>query len=316
MVLGMAIDSFIRPTMNIGRLLSFGLAFAFFTNLNAETKKVDMDARKRSIPILEKHIEQRADRVEVIVNDLSGLKDSEKSKQRVSQLKMTAMKGLAKSIGRYNAKRDALRQQILDARSGIPKEILERDAAVFDEHIAKRVGQILDLSKSFTQEKEVEKYEKVDGDDFYSVGLGWDDEIEQISEEWRQNRRDRVMDHKQRREVLEALNKSMESEEDQVNALQARLKRRDIVNLDRSLMQTELERHKGLLQVRKDQLKEFTNISKPETVEASPEDALDLQRSLNDAANDLRRDLDSVFALYSNLNRERQKLAALSKKVN
>lgn len=329
----MAFNSITRPTMNMGRLLGLGLALASFSNLSAQEKKVDLEARKRSIPILEKHIEQRADRVEVIksdlmklngriekqiegiVKDLSGLKDSQESKQRVSQIKMTAMKGLGKSIGRYKAKRDAIRQQIKDGKSGIPKEVLERDAKVFDEHIAKRVRQILDLSKSFTQEADVEKYEKVDGDDFYSVGLGWDDEIEQISEEWRQNRRDRVMDHKQRREVLEALNKSIEREQDQVKAFEARLKRKNIGAVDRKLMQAELERHKGLLQVRKDQLKEFNSVSQPETAEATLEDALDFERSISDAAEDLRRDLDDVFVRYSHLNRERQKVAALSKNL-
>ena len=292
-----------------------------------------MEARKRSIPVLEKHLEERNQRVETIgadlkklnarieteidglIKKLSGVKDSEESNQRISLVKIRAMKGLGKSARRYQTKRNDLLREIREGRSEIPNEILERDAKVFDEHIAKRVSQILELSKSFTQEEDVEKYEKVDGGSYYSPGLGWNDDIEQISEEWRQNRRDRVMDHKQQREVLEALEKSIEREQNYVKSFVARLKNKQLGNVDRRLMEAELNRHKALLQTRLDQFAEMSEVAKPNTNAVSQEDAQDLEHSLNDAAEDLRRDIDRLFFEYAGLNRERGKAASIAKNL-
>lgn len=308
------------------------MSAVMLTSASAQDKKVDLEARKRSIPVLENHIQERQERldeigadlkklnqriektIDAIVKKLSGMKDSEESKFRVGDLKMRAMKGLGKSIGRYQFKRNQLIEAIRDGKSAIPIEILEKDAKIFDAQIAKRVDQILELSKSFTQDENVEKYEVVDGGGYYS-GFGWNDEVEQISEEWRQNRRNRVKDTKQHREVMEALEKSIKREEARVATLEGLVADKKLTGVDRRVLEGELKRHKSQLETRKDQFAEMSEVAQPNTTETSREDALDFESAVNDAAQDLRQDLNQVFVQYGNLNRERQKVAELTKNL-
>jgi hypothetical protein len=304
------------------------------SSLVAQTAEIDMEARKRSIPVLEGHIAERVERIEAITNDmkqvnarveaqievfvkkLASIKDSEDSTQRVSVMKTRAMKGLSRSAERYKVTRDSLIQKIREGNSDIPTEILRNDAKIFDEHIAKRVAQILEISKSYTQDnQEIEKYESVDGGSSYSYGLGWSDDVEQISEEWRQNRRDRVMDTKQRREIMEALEKSIEKQRDYVKAIVARLESKTLSSVDRRFMEGELKWRRQVLTARLDQHAEMSEVPKPDTKSVSQEDALDLQRSINDAAQDLRGDIDRLFFEYANLNRERAKVNSLTKNL-
>lgn len=314
-------------------ILCAGVSAVMLSSLVAQTGDIDMEARKRSIPVLEGHIAERVERIEAITGDmkqvnarveaqieifvkkLAAIKDSEDSRQRVSMMKTRAMKGLSRSAERYKTTRDAIIQKIREGNSEIPTEILRNDAKIFDEHIAKRVSQILEISKSFTQDQDVPKYEKVDGGNYYTPGLGWSDDVEQISEEWRQNRRDRVMDTKQQREIMEALEKSIEKQEDYVKAILARMKSNTLSEVDRRFMEGELKWRRQLLTARIDQYAEMSEVPQPNTHAISQEDALDLEHSIHDAAQDLRRDIDRLFFEYANLNRERAKVASLSKNL-
>ena len=297
--------------------------------LHGESGEIDLEARKRSLPILEQHIAEREERlaeirsdlkrlngrleqkVDGIVAKLSGIKDSQDSGRKVSQIKMRAMKGLARSVERYQAKRAELVQQLREGRSPIPREVLENDARIFDEHIAKRVGQILALSKSFTQDEVVEKYETVEVSSYNIHGSGWTDVTQQITEEWRQNRRDRVMDKKQHREVIEALKKSIERHDSLKRGLEESLASRKLPDSDRRLLEAELKRHERLLADRRAQLLEMAEVGQPDTEALTAEDARELMRALENAAEDLRRDFDQVFFQYAELNRERDKVAGL-----
>lgn len=313
----------------VAGILPFGA-----TTAQDEEKKIDLDVRKRSVSILAEHIEDREQRLADIASDimrldqrletqidrvvkkLGSIKDSQKSGFRVSQIKMDAMEGLAKTIENYQSKRAALIQEIREGRSGIPKEVLAGDARKFDEHIEKRVEQIMKISKSFTQNADVKKYEKVHGSDYYTLGIGWSDEIEKISEEWRQNRRDRTMDKKQRSEILEALKKSIERYESLIAGQKESLANRRMSKSERSLMQSELNRNLQTLDARKGFLDELLEVDVPATDAVGPDAAQDLQLALRDAAADMRQDFETIFVKYGELNRERSKVFALKKKLD
>ena len=288
------------------------------------TEKIDLEARKRSIPILEEHLKDREERlaeiaadiirlndrlegkVDKIVKKLAGIKDSQKSGYRVSQIKMDAIDGLKRSIEKYQTRRIALIREVREQRTGIPKEVLEGDAAKFDKRIEKRVDQILELSKSFTQDGDVEKYRKVAGGG-YSYN-GWDDELYEISDEWRQNRRDRTMDGKQRKEIMDALKKAIERHESLIASLKDNLANRKMSKTDRDLMSSELKRHEQILAVRENQHHEMFEIDSPNTSQVSRDAAQDLEEALADASGDLRRDFETIFVKYAELNKERQKV--------
>lgn len=312
------------PTIVLAAVLGLPALVLGQAEKKTEGEEIDLDQRKASIPIIEQHIADREERMTEIANDiitldkrlegkldkivkrLASISDSQKSGFRVSQIKKQAMDGLGRTIERYQQNRRSVVQEIREGRTGIPKEVLDGDAKIFDEHIEKRVEQILEISKSFTQDQDVKKYEEVEG----TGGWGWGT-ASRISDEYKQNRRDRVMNKKQRDEVMEALKKSIERKKNQVSDLRLRLKNPKLSAADREITEQELNRSIAILDSRQGQLEELVLVNKPSTQEISRDAALDLQDALKDAADDMRHDFDTIFRKYSELNRERSKVFKL-----
>lgn len=313
------------------RIVTIAIAAACLAPLSGwsqeeQKPEINIEERKASIAIIEDHISDRKERMTEIANEiitldrrlegkldkvvkrLASISDSEKSGYRVGQIKMNAMKGLKKTIENYQSKRASLMNKINQGGSGIPKEVLEGDAKAFDERIEKRVEQILEISKSFTQEEDVKKYEEVEGTGGY--GWGWGPAT-RISDDYRQNRRNRNMNKEQRTEMMEALKKSIERHESLVASLKNRLENRKMSDADRELLEAEMARNVSLLATRKSQLEELTLVSQPSTAELNRDAALDLQDALRDAAEDMRQDFETIFVKYAQLNRERSKLFKL-----
>lgn len=296
------------------------LAFGFAPAQEEREEKIDLAERQRSIPILEGHIKEREERlteitgdiqrldkrveskIDRIVQKLAGLKDSDQSGYRMSQVKMQAIEGLKKSIKTYQDKRSSLITTAREGRTGIPLEVLEGDAEKFNARIEVRVAQILEISQSFTQEKDVKKYEKVAGGG-YSWG-GWNEDLWGISDEWRQNRRDRTMDKKQRDEVIGALKKAIERHESRISDLNVFLNRK-MSAVDRTLLESELKQSEEVLEVRKEQFREMMEVGQPNTSSVTRNEAHDFQNALTDAGADLRHDMETIFSKYAELNRER-----------
>lgn len=286
-------------------------------------EQIDLAARQRSIPILESHIKEREERLAEIVTDmkrlddrvetridrivtkLASVKDSEKSGYRMSQVKMRAIEGLKNTIQTYQTKRAALVTEAREGRYGIPLEVLEGDAKVFNTRIEKRVAQILEISKSFTQDQDVEKYRKVAGGG--RTWGGWHEDLEEISPEYRQNRRDRTMDAKQSKEVLGALKKAIERHETRISDLKLFLER-TMSSTDRALLEAELKHTEEMLAVRKEQYREMLEVGQAHTSSVSRDQAQDMENALDDAGADLRHDMASIFQKYAELNRERGKV--------
>jgi hypothetical protein len=283
-------------------------------------EEIDLAARQRSIPILEEHIQEREnrlaeisddmkrldkrveERIDRIVKKLARTKDSKQSGYRMSQVKRGAMDGLKKTIETYQQKRSVLVTEAREQRSGIPLEVLEGDAKVFNARIETRVAQILEISKSFTQEKDVKKYEKVSGGG-YSWG-GWNEDVHGISDEWRQNRRDRTMNKKQHDEIIDALKKAIERRESRISDIKVFLGREQ-TKTDHMLLEMELKNTEEILEVRREQYREMLEVAQPHASAVSRNEAMDLQEALRDAGADLRQDMETIFRKYSELNRER-----------
>lgn len=229
----------------------------------AREQAVDIDARKRTIPVLEERIKEREERVgelaadittlyerldsriDRIVKKIASIKDSEQSGYRVSQVKKEAMEGLGRAIKNLQNRRSDL---LLEARRNTtvtPTGVIEGDAAKFDEKIEKRVHQILEVSKSFTQSADVKKYQRVAGGGYYDT-WGYDGGGYEISGKWRQNRRDRTMNKVQRDEIIAALKKSVARHESLASDLRAILRSNRYSPTDRELMSMELKRHERI----------------------------------------------------------------------
>ena len=298
-----------------------------------QESRIDLEVRKATIPTIEKRIAERETQVVEIANDilklhqrldgkldrivtrLSGIKDSAGSGYRVSKLKVEAIGQLQTTIETFRTKRAALVADLRGGKSGLPPEIVGAEVNHLDSHVEKHIAQMLELSKSFTQDDDVEKYETVGGGRYYDSGFGWYEESVGISDAWRQNRRDRSMDKKQRGEVIVALKESIDYCESRISSLRDALEKPELSTAERGVIQQELDPHLGMLETRRSQMDGLLVMNKPETVEVSRDVARDLEDAIRDLVDDLQRDLRLIVLKHSQLSREQSKFHALQENL-
>ena len=159
---------------------SFLITFTVLTDFVSaqETTVPDIDARRESVTVLEKHIAQRQARldglaadistrsekleseVDEIVGMVSGIRDSVESQVRVARLKADIVSGLRNSIDTYVTHRDRIHEQLRLDNPSIPRATLESDLKVFLSLIETRAAQIIVITESFTDPRDLPKYER------------------------------------------------------------------------------------------------------------------------------------------------------------
>lgn len=317
-----------KKILNSGLIVILGMA-----SLGAEEPQIDIEARKATLPVVEERIKERETQVARIANDilglhnqldeklesvvehLSGIRDSASSGYRVGKLKIEAIEQLQSTIDTFRNKRAALVAELQSGRTGLSPEMVDAEVDHLDSHVEKHIAQMLKLSKSFTQDENVQKYESVGGGGYYDSGYGWYENTVEITDEWKQNRRDRSMDKKQRDAVVGALKESIEHCEGRVGALRDKLKRGSLSEAEREVVQQELDSHLGMLKTRREQVDGLLIVEDPDTVEVSRDVARDMEEALEDLVDDMQRDLRLIVLKHSQLNREQSKLQALKKNL-
>ena len=315
-------------------LLTIAFAGALTSASFSQEKEIDLEARKASIPIVEARVKERYARIEEIGNDivrlheridgqlgsmverLAAIRDSAKSGYRVSKVKMELMAGLEGAVEAFRKQRSAVELGLRTGKSGVPREIAGEEIGHLDSHVEKHIAQMLEISKSFTQDENVEKYEEAGGGGYYDYGTGWYEDSLGISDEWRQNRRDQTMDKKQKAEVFDALDNSIERCEQLVAARGEDLKNESLSSFEREVLQSELDAHRSMLGKRKMQKNELVIVDDPTgTTEISRDAAMLLEDSISELLDDVQRDLRMVVLKHTQLNREQAKVAALKENL-
>jgi hypothetical protein len=284
---------------------------------------VDLEARRQSVATLERHLEMRQKRFDEVaaeirqrgeatdkkvgelVEMLAGLKDSESSKRRVSDIKGEAIAGLKRMIEVYQRERRTL-VETLRTDGDAPAEALKKDMATIDALTEKRVAQIVELVKSMPGGQDIQKYESAGGT-YYN---GFYEEETRISEAWRQNRRDRVESEKQRREAQQALEKSIADLERRQATLKGQLAGGKLTAPEAEIFEHELGYVTNLIGQRKTQLMEVTAPASPPGEDASKGEADDLKRLFDDARRDIAGDFTKTLKLYHAAAAEREKIHA------
>ena len=295
----------------------------------AQTPPVmDYAARVESVENLKQHIAQRSARLEAvkhelraldgrveteidgIVKNLSSLKDSPDSKTRVAGIKGDAIKALVRSISIYRQKRMEVFERMRKDPDA-PKEQLERELAIFDERVGKRIGQVMEIARSFPGYQDVPKYES-EGSSYWD---GWALENTRISEEWRQNRRDAKSSDKVRRELIEALDKAIQTNQSRRATLAANLASANPDANGRPAQQQELGRLDAALDKPTMQKRELALPSAGATREISMDEAHDAEQMLDDARADLSRDMTDILRKFADIDREGTKIHDLSENL-
>ena len=283
---------------------------------------IDYPARVQSVVNLKQHIAQREERFELlkkdliamdarvekqideVVKNLATLRDSIDSKTRVANLKEEVMEALVRTIWLYRQKRvDVFERMRKD--SNVPKEELEKTLKTFDERISKRVDQIMELAKSFPGHQDVKKYESYGGS-YYN---GWYQENIRVTDEWKQNRRSTTSGRVARRDLLQELDKAIETNRSRRASTADALANRKLSAKERSLQQEELGRLDAII----DKLRaDRRELALPEgggaTREIGAGEAHDAGQMLDDERADLARDFNDIMRKYGELDAERTRI--------
>jgi site-specific DNA-adenine methylase len=312
-------------TLLIGSLA----AFIPVTGLIAEgnpAPALDLAARKESVANLEAHIAQREQRlaewardlvqldariekqVEDLVKMLSGLRDSQESRTKVTQLKKSAIEGLKRGIDLYAKKRKEIREMV---RTGGGNEALE-DLAKIDQRILKRVDQIAELTKSIPTHEDVEKYESDGGTSYWD---GYYYETSRVTDEWKQNRRDTNQSDQQREDTTKALKEAIERLDQRRRSLKDLLANRNISESARTLYNTELGQIDAYEEHINAQLRDVAVGGGGGGRAVGREQAHDIEALLEDARRDLREDVSRLFLTYDQYVRGRAYLEGLKENL-
>lgn len=287
-----------------------------------ETEKTDLSARRESVVILKQHLAMRENRltemtaeirergattdkkIGELVDLVAGLKDSQSSKRRISELKAEAIGGLKRMLQVLKEERRQIVQK-LSSDATVPSEALKKDLETLDALGEKRVAQIMELVKSMPGGEEVAKYETDSTTEKYDGTIY---ENSRISEEWRQNRRDRVESEKERREIHEALEKSITELDRRQEQLKAAIAGGKLTASEKEFHDQDLGQVNRMLEQRKAQLVEVTTPSVPAEVEASKGEAEDLKGLFDDARRDIADEFGKTVRLYRAAAAEREKI--------
>lgn len=285
----------------------------------------ELAARRQSIANLEAHIAQRGSRLGAIVADIRSLddrvedgvdeivtmmsqvKDSESSKVRIAKIKADVITGLKRTIEYYNTHRDGIREQLRTGKTVLAKATLEKDLAILDERVDQRVKQILEIAKSFPDPQELEKYET-------TAVAGWNGlwyANEEISEAWKQDRRDTRQTESAREGVRKGLLDSIDHLQQRNAYLEGKITSPNVPETEREYYRSEIARNKAILEQRNAELEQFSSGGATAAVPVLQDQAHELDQLVQSSRNDLREDFFAIFRKYAELNRARAELKQL-----
>jgi hypothetical protein len=210
----------------------------------------------------------------------------------------------------YKRERTAIASK-LKGDGSVPVEALLKDMENIDKLGEKRVGQIVELVKSMPGGEDVAKYETDATAEYNGVYY----ENSRISEEWRQNRRDRVESEKERREAQDALKTAIADLERRHTTLKTALAGGKLNATEKELYEQELGHVGNLLEVRKTQLVSVAAPSNAPETAASKGEADDLRELFRDARRDIAADFGETVRLYHAAAAEREKIFAVKENL-
>ncbi len=286
---------------------------------------------KKAIAVVEQRLERQQSRVsdlrselirldgriekEVsrIVKSLESIGDSKDSRTRIAQTKGKVIEGLKKSIGIYQQKRSQIRAQLVNLHSGMEKAELEGDMKKFDEMSEKRIEQIMDLAKSLTTHEDYRKYNTYANSDYTNWGWGWST-VQEKNPDYKQNRSVTKITDKERKEIIQALQKSIADLGTRNRALEGRLDSPNFSN-QKDLIEEDIERNQQAIARREAQLEGMLIPAQPSTTKINRRAAHEMELMIRDIADDLKQDFNTLFRRYSEFVKERAQNNALQEQL-
>ncbi len=240
-------------------------------------------------------------RVNSIMKALSTTRDSTDSRVRLMGMKKEAIEGLQKSLEYYGRERDKRSADLKANYSRVAKGDLTQDVGALNKRIDKRVEQIIDITKSFTEHKEFSNYNNsrnshvlyagnTSGHGHHQVDHGVKSRAESSND---RAHKDGLQEKSRLIEEMRAAMKTMERK----NAnLQSSLQWMTMANT-KAAVEAELKRNNEVLAKRRKQLMELVGSSATATKTVSKDAVFEMEKLYADVASEIRKDFITMKRL-------------------
>ena len=261
----------------------------------AEQLKSWVAIRQQRVDLIRDEIKQSDARIEsrldMIINTLKTVSDSKDSRTKVARMKEDTGKKLVKTVTYYDQKRAALKEELRAPRLQLTEDEKRKMIAIFDARIEKRTRQILDLNKSMPTHQDHERYR--------AVGSGWYGTEYERNQEFEQNRRMTSHSNTQRDAIVKQLDASIARLDRQSRTMKGQIAATSDP-LQRKTLNDELAKNDALIAARRQQKLETLKPTDPGAVhQIALKEAMDMDKAMQGAVNDLRRDFTSLFERYN-----------------
>ena len=286
-----------KPT-HLAFLTAF-IALSAAASLHAQTPTAEqlkswIGIRQQRVDLLRAEIQQTdagiESRIDGIVDALKMVGDSKDSQSKVARMKEDTGKRLAKAITYYDQKRAALKEELRNPRLQLTDGEKRQMIAVFDARIEKRTQQILALHKSMPAHQDYERYR--------ATGSNWWGTTYERNEEYDQNVRMTSRSNAQRDAIVKQLDASIDRLDRQSRALKTQLAAATDP-LQRKTLTEEAAKTDVLIAVRRQQRLETFKPSDFALHTVALKEAMDMDKALQTAINELRRDFTTLFERYN-----------------
>lgn len=277
------------------------LALALTQTLHAQTPAPTAEQLKSWVKIREDRVDLLRDevkqtdasiesRLDAIVDTLKSMSDSKESKTKVTRMKEDTGKRLLGTIRLYEQKRSDLREELRNPRLRLTEEEKRKLLSVLDARIEKRAQQVIALHKSMPPNEEHDRYR--------STGNGWYGNEYERNEEFEQNRRITNHSNTQRDTLVRQLEKSISRLDQQIRSLRVKINS-EADPAQRKVLSEELAKNEELIAQRRAQRLDVLKPSSTGTHTVALKEAMDLDKALQTAINELKRDFNTLFSRYN-----------------
>ena len=269
-------------------------------------REARIGAITRDLISLDQSIESRIDE---ILKQLGQVTDSKDSGSRIARAKADIVERLKKSIEVYHQKRRNISGERDKNRPAVDREILQGDIVKFDERIEKRIGQIVDLNLTLTEDENYQKYITT-----YRDRGRWTRRSTRINPNYRHNSITADRTRSERRQLATALEESIDDLDRQIRTLRERAAKHPSAEL-RALLEEDAERLEASRADRANQLENLEEGSPGGQQAVKRDEASDLIAMIDEQIDDIREDFHRFFGRYYELNRERATVARLKTRL-
>jgi hypothetical protein len=262
----------------------------------AEQLKSWIALRQPRVDLLRDEVKQIDARIEArldtIIGTLKSIADTKDSGTKVARMKEDTGKRLMKTIAYYDNKRAAMKEELRSPRLRLTEEEKKRVIAVLDAKIQKRTQQILELHKSMPTHKDYERYT--------ATGGGWQGTEYRRNLDYEQNERMTTKSNTQRDAVIKELESSIARLDRQARNIKTQIPATNDP-LQRKTLNEELAKTEALMDERRRQRLEALKPSGTPATGVGLKQAMDMDKALQTAINDLRSEFNTLFARYNSL---------------